>query len=296
MRGKSGLVWVIAGVVLAGGLAINFAMRPDDAELEPTTPAAVRSPRASERREDPEPTSREERAPAEADEPSEPVVAAVEAEPEGPSCEHPFVPSAPGQWRRYAWRQSGEERAAELRIEAVRARELEDGEREITWQVEITATDDRAELASEEMTTRCVPGRSAEEPWFGILERSLALTLTSQPRWRWPARLSAGATFEGTASFDTEGASMRMPDDAPGPQVLRVTRSHVVGEREPITVPAGSWRAWRVDYDERHAFGERGENGSGTTWVASGIGMVMSSAENSQGVSQTIELVAYGPR
>lgn len=302
MRGKSGLLWGIAGVVLISGLvAINVAVRPDEAELEPTTPRDLRSARSG-MREQAEPAGEESEL-VRANAPSEPVAdvaeaaeAAEEAEPAAPSCEHPFVPSAPGQWRRYSWRQSGESRAAELRIEALRARELDHGEREITWQVEITATDNQAELAREEMTTRCVPGRDAEEPWFGILERSLALTLTSQPRWRWPARLRAGATFEGTAAFDTAGAEMRAPDDANGPQLLRVTRSHTVGERESIEVPAGSWRAWRVDYDERHAFGERGESGSGTVWVASGIGMVKSTAENSQGVSQTIELVAYGPR
>lgn len=305
MRGKSGLLWGIAGVVLIAGLvAINVAVRPDEAELEPTTPRDLRSARSG-RREQAEPAGAEsDLAPANA--PSEPIAevaevaeaaeAAEETEPAAPSCEHPFVPSAPGQWRRYSWRQSGESRAAELRIEALRARELDDGEREITWQVAITATDDQAELAREEMTTRCVPGRDAEEPWFGILERSQALTPTSQPRWRWPARLRAGAAFEGTATFDTASAAMRAPDDATGPQLLRVTRSHTVGEREPIEVPAGSWRAWRVDYDERYAFGERGESGSGTVWVASGIGMVKSTAANSQGVSQTIELVAYGPR
>ena len=301
MRGKSGLLWVIAGVVLLGGLfAINATVRPDEAALEPTTPPELRR---SGTRPAVEPAPDEEQAELpRANAPSGPTVEATEepAEeiaPAAASCEHPFIPSAPGQWRRYSWRQSGEARAAELRIEALSARELDGGEREITWEVEITATDSQAELAREAMTTRCVPGRDAEEPWFGILERSLALTMTRQPRWRWPARLRAGATFEGTAAFDTQGAEMRAPDDATGgPELLRVTRSHTVGEREPIEVPAGSWRAWRVDYDERHAFGERGESGSGTVWVASGVGMVKSTAENSQGVSQTIELVAYGPR
>jgi hypothetical protein len=212
-------------------------------------------------------------------------------------CGHPFVPSRVGEWRRYVWRQAGEERAAELRLEATGTRELEDGQRETSWRVSVTASDDASQLAQATMTTRCVPGQDAEEPWFGILERSLDLTLTQDtPRWRWPAELVPGRRFEGTASFDPSGSDMRRPDDVVGPQLLRVTRGHVVGSEESVRVPAGSFRAQRVDYEERHAFGERGEDGTGTLWIAADVGLVKSRAENSQGVAQTIELVAFGRR
>lgn len=300
MRAKSVVGVSIAGVVLVCGLV---ALRCGAGKAEPSFQPHV-GPRVQTTAEQTIDAARPDagRAQVEARPALEaPVVdappAAAEAEPEPPGsaldCEHPLVPSTPGQWRRYAWRQSTEAEAAVLRIEALRARDVEEGEREITWRVEITASDD-AELASAEMTTRCAPGHAAEEPWFGILERSLGLRITGAPRWRWPARVRAGARFEGVATFDTRGADMRAPEGADGPMNLRVTRQHVVGAREPVEVPAGRWRAWRVDYEEEHAFGERGERGTGTVWVAPLVGMVRNTAENSRGVQQTIELVGFG--
>lgn len=301
MRERS-VLWIAGLAALVVGLvAVNLAMRPDaEPDFAPTPDRAGPPPAEEPAGEEPGPPGEEaeggdpsgDAAPAEGEGEDE----AAEGPAEALTCEHPFVPSAPGAWRRYAWQQSGEERGAVLRIQALSTRELEDGEREVTWRVEVTAADDRSELAREEMTTRCAPGRDAEEPWFGILERSLALRLTDEPRWRWPARLRTGERFEGTAIFDPQGADMRIPSEVRGPQVLRVTRRHVVGEREAVEVPAGSYRAWRVDYEERHAFGERGEQGTGTVWVAPEVGMVRSRAENSEGVVQTIELVATGQR
>lgn len=228
----------------------------------------------------------------------EPDEVAIDAQPEtsGPSCEHPFVATRPGQWRRYVWRQTGEQQAAELYIEALRVRDVDRGEREVTWRIELSPADGGAPLAREELTTRCAPGQSAEEPWFGILERSLGLVPTREARWRWPARLREGDRFSGTASFDASEAEMRVPEGVSGPLVVHVTRSHVVGAREPVEVPAGRWRAWRVGYEEEQTFAERGERGTGTVWVAPEIGMVRSTAENSRGIVQTIELVAHGAR
>src|SRR5688500_4152661 len=60
MRGKSGLLWAIAGVVLVAGLfALNATVRPNEAELEPVTPPDVRSARTSGRREHVEPAADE---------------------------------------------------------------------------------------------------------------------------------------------------------------------------------------------------------------------------------------------
>ncbi len=294
MRDKS-LLWIGLGVAGIGALfAANLAMRPDpEPEFTPVSRPVPERPsvqRLTLESPPEEPSAPDSEAPAE---PEEPVAPSSESAALG--CEHPFVPSAPGTWRRYTWQQSGEQRAAELRIEALSARELDDGQREITWRVQVTAVDDHDQLASERMTTRCAPGRDAEEPWFGILERSLSLRLTDAPRWRWPARLRTGDRFEGTAVFDPEGSDMRRPADVQGPLMLRVTRTHVVGEQEAIEVGAGRYRAWRVDYEERHAFGERGEQGTGSVWVAPEVGLVKLRAENSQGVVQTIELTALGP-
>jgi hypothetical protein len=259
-----------------------------------------------------EPRTRRERSAreADADARSEPREAREEGSEEDPSaesedeaplvpsgCEHPFVPSAIGEWRRYRWRQSGEERSAVLRIDARRARDIEDGQRAVVWRVRVTASDDASELANEELTTRCTPGRDAEEPWFGILERSLGLELTSAPgRWRLPAELAPGVHIDGTATFDPGESEMRVPEGASGREMLRVARNHVVGEREEVVVPAGRYRAWRIDYEERQTFGQRVRTGPGTLWIAPEVGLVKSRAENSEGVVHTMELTAFGRR
>jgi hypothetical protein len=182
-----------------------------------------------------------------------------------------------------------------MRLVPGRTLQLESGEREIGWMVRVTATDDESQLGEARLVTRCVPGQDAQEPWFGILERSLGLVLT-EGGWRWPAALRAGQRFEGTARFDPRDSEMRAPDGVAGPQMLRVTRRHVVEGRETVEVPAGTYRAWKVVYEERQEFGPRGELGSGTLWVAPGIGLVKSRAENSQGIVQTIELTGVGGR
>lgn len=303
MRQKSTLVWILVGLVLLGLAALNVALREDpEAELASSASRSNDAPHedvvvAPELEEEgTEETALDEVANEAPAAPSEDA-RGPEVPVGTPGCEHPFVPSTVGDWRRYVWRQSGEERSAELRIDAIGVRDLPEGDREITWSMRVTATDDASELAREELVTRCNPGHDAEEPWFGILERSLGLTLTHDPeRWRWPARLRAGDRFEGTAELDPTGAEMQAPPDVRGPAVLRITRRHVVGEREAIEVPAGRYRAWRVDYEEQQAFGPRGERGTGTIWVAPDAGMVKSRAENSEGIVSTIELVASGRR
>jgi hypothetical protein len=74
--------------------------------------------------------------------------------------------------------------------------------------------------------------------------------------------------------------------------MLRVTRTHTVGAQESIEVPAGTFRAWRVDYEERQAFGPRSTRAPGTLWIASRIGLVKSRASDGHGVVQTMELLA----
>jgi hypothetical protein len=298
MGRKSSLVWIGVAVAVLGLIAANVALR-EDAEPDfgpiasdrpPRDPAPVHAQLEEETHAEP---PAEEASAAEPSEPAEEPPAAAEEERIG--CDNPFVPSRVGDWRRYVWRQSGEDRSAELRLDAISERELPEGDREITWQAQVTASDDSSSLARAELTTRCTAGHSAEEPWFGILERSLGLRLTDSPdRWRWPVRLREGDRFEGTAQFDPSGADMRVPSGVDGPQILRVTRRHVVGAREAIEVPAGRYRAWRVDYEEQQAFGPRGEHGTGTIWVAPNAGMVRSQATNAENVVQTIELVGLG--
>lgn len=285
----------LVGVVVAL-VAVNLAIRGNP-EPEPRQPLPVPAAAAGD-------DELEEGAPGEGSheegerETLEPDGASAEeetGEERVVGCDHPFIAAELGQWRRYRWQESREDRAAELRLRPRGTRQLPSGERVVTWAARVHAADDDSELAEATLTTRCVPGQDSEEPWFGILERSLGLRLTDEPgRWRWPAELSEGQRFEGTAHFDPRGAEMRVPEGASGPQTLRVTRRHVVEGRESVEVPAGRFHAWKVLYQERHAYGERGEEGTGTLWVAPGIGLVKSRAENSRGVVQTLELTSMG--
>ncbi|MGE0786219.1 MAG: hypothetical protein AB7S26_11060 [Sandaracinaceae bacterium] len=279
--------WGLLAGVVALLIAANLAMREDP---EPTGSGSRSAPHVTppsidwiERDESRDPLEHDE-APRPDEDPVPTVMAAA--------CDHPFIPTQQGQWRSYTWTQSDQEREATLRIEAGETRAV-DGELSIGWTVRVVANDDDAELAEETLETRCASGEAAEEPWFGILERSLGLRLAGRRgRWRWPAALSAGQSFSGTARFDPRRAAMAVPDGTTEPDVLRVTRDHRVVGQESVEVPAGRFEAWRVDYEERQAFGEHGETGSGTVWVAEGVGLVRSQASNSENVSQTMVLAA----
>ncbi len=230
MRRKSTLVWGGLALVVIALIAINVALR-EDPEPEFTPMPESRAPMVEVRLEETdagqapaavahfiEPIANDEPAAGGEGEAETETAEAPEA-PETAGCDNPFVPSAPGEWRRYTWQQSGLDQVAELRVEAVAARELPTGQREIAWSVEITSAEDGSPLAREQLTTRCTFGRGAEEPWFGILERSRGLTPIDSPeRWRWPSHLSAHQTFEGTAQFDPTGADMRIPTGVRGPR------------------------------------------------------------------------------
>lgn len=293
MRKK--LVWLALAVAVVVLVGINLAMR-EDPEPDLGAPASTTTSHSAYDAEEqavvlPDPEAVEAAAIETAPEDVVEVVAEGSA-----VCDHPFVPSRPRQWRRYRWTQSDQDRAAVLRIRAGNAREVE-GELHVAWRVRVVADDDDSELAEQTMITRCVPGESAEEPWFGILERSLGLRLTARSgRWRWPASLAEDERFEGTATFDPRRAHMRPPEGEEESEaaMLRVTRRHVVRGRETVEVPAGTYEAWRVDYEERQSFGSHGETGTGSLWVAEGVGLVKSEAENSEGVTQTIVLTATG--
>jgi hypothetical protein len=283
---RKSLAWIGAFVLVAGLVAANLALR-EDPEAELTTVDGRASGRSAEERARSLRQLAVGRAAVGDDDQAEPTPDGVEEEADatptaGPSsCDNPFVPASLGQFRRYRWQQSDQERTAELYFRALSMREVagregEGDEAQMRWRIRVTAEDDDSELAEADMSTRCRPGIDAEEPWFGILERSLGLVLTDDAgRWRWPAELRRGLRFGGAAVFDPRESEMRAPDDAVGPQVLTVTRQHVVEGQESIEVPAGRFRAWKIAYEERHAFGERGETGS-------------------RGVTQTIELVRAG--
>lgn len=293
---RKNVAWPLVAVIAVLLIGVNLYLRedpePDLGDVEPvarphdTGVVDVPSPEDLDDQMAPDPDGEEGPEGALTEEPDEGADA---------SCDHPLIPAGRGQWRRYRWSQSDQDREAVLRVRAGAAREVED-EVHVAWRVRVIAADDDSELAEETMITRCVPGETAEEPWFGILERSLGLRLTARSgRWRWPAQLEADQRFEGIATFDPRNAEMRPPEGAAGPAMLRVRRAHRVIRRESVEVPAGRFDAWRVEFEETQQFGEHGETGNGVQWVAPEVGLVKLEAENSQGVSQTIVLERLGP-
>ncbi len=280
-------------VVVIGLVALNLSMRHDpepeyvpseDPLLERAFSEVLRGARGE--------TVEDDEVPAE---PPAADPAAEEAGEAVDGCDHPLVPSRSGQWRLYRWGISTEDHVAEVRIRAERTRALTNGEREVTWMVRATSEEEGERLSQIALVTRCWPGEDAEDPWFGILERAIGHRITRQtPRWRWPAELARGVSFRGTATLDPSEADARPPEGVEGEHMLTVTRTHVVDEPVDVEVPAGTFHAWRVAYEERQAYGTHGETGTGTMWIAADVGMVKTRAENSRGVVQTIELVQMG--
>lgn len=269
-------------------------MRTDpEPEFEPATEALPeRGYRAllPPAEEETEPAPEADNTPPPADEPE---VAATDQEVDG--CDHPLIPARAGQWRDYHWELEPDGFEADTRIQAVRTIQLQNGEREVLWRVRMTSDQSEEPLAQITLRTRCAPGDDSEDPWFGIIERGIGHQLTRRTRrWRWPAELGRGVSFRGTATLDPSQADARRPDGVEGEHALVVTRNHIVDERVDVEVPAGTYAAWRIAYEEEHAFGTHGETGTGTYWVAEGVGLVRNRAENSTGSIQTVELVRVG--
>lgn len=283
----------IIGLVL-GLVALNLSTRTDaEPHFEPDQDALPTRTLPNVLRGSEDAGSEGEAAvPTEGSEPDEDGV----EEPGVDGCDHPFIPARAGQWRRYRWRATSEEDVATLRVSASRTRTRPDGEREILWAIRTGAEGDEDPIASINLRTRCRPGDEAEEPWFGILERvGMRVRMTRRTAiWRWPAALSPGVSFRGTATFDAEHTDARVPEGVEGEPMLTVTRTHIVDRREEVEVAAGTFDAWRVAYEEHHSFGTHGETGEAVVWIAEDVGLVKSRAENSQGVVQTLELVAFG--
>jgi len=276
-------------VVVVGLVAVNLSLRPDpEPEYVPRGPVGERdepSEPAPWERDAPEPVALEEE-PEDLDEPVDPADRVD-------GCDHALIPARAGQWRTYRWALSEPPQEVDVRIQAMRTRARDDGEREVVWAIRAT-TDEDERLEQVALRTRCAPGDEAESPWFGFLERSLNYRDTRRTaQWRWPAELSEGTAFRGTVTFDVSEAAARPPDDAEGEDDhLTVSRNYVVAGREEVEVPAGTFDAWRVVFEERQAFRGPRETGNGTLWVAPEVGLVKSRLENSRGQVQTTELTA----
>src|SRR5262245_40502387 len=126
MEKRNILVWLALGAVVVGLAAVALEMREDD-QPQTLTPR-IDQPAPRERR----PSKRHAQ--------SETHFAPAEPT-DYRGCEHPLIPSMRGEWREYRWEQTHTEEdvSGEMRIEAASARELDDGQGEITWRIRMSA-------------------------------------------------------------------------------------------------------------------------------------------------------------
>jgi hypothetical protein len=282
-------VWICIAlaVFVLGAAAVNLAMRPDDSEPESMTPAPlVRAP-APDRAE-----------PEEA--PAPPQAPAAVVEPEAPPaahCDHPFIPTEVGTWRRYTWRLEGSDfdGTGQLVLEAQASREIGNGRLEVPWRVGVVAGDGEPRTAT--LTMWCEPGGESEEPWFGTTDIvSGRRMIRGARRWHWPVELSVGTHIDGELTFRPSPSESEQLGPEYARELERASRRHEVVARERITVPAGELDVWRVDYTEERALGQHVRRGRGTLWIAEEIGLVKSRAETALGAIETMELAEYGLR
>lgn len=199
-------------------------------------------------------------------------------------CAHPFVPTKPGAWRRYALNGPGDSTAVmEFRLLGV---EPSQNERIATW--EIVVDSNLFPKFRMEVRPRCAPNGAAESPWFGHMPGDLGFTVRGD-RWRWPRALKRGARFGGTIEF--------LPTDRiPQQQLQRgaiVTRNHMVESPERVTVPAGSFATWRVAFTEVSSFADTTQELKGYLWVAEDVGLVKAVIQEGNRTQERV-LIAYG--
>jgi len=184
---------------------------------------------------------------------------------------HPFFGMSVGASRTYAMDVSGQmgELTADL-VNVVRAGRA----RTATWAFSFGLTG--ANPVTSRVERRC-DREGAEEPWFGYgIDTALQL---DRQTWRWPDALRIGLEFAGTV--DAVIGSMR----------VTARPEHRVIGREPVSVPAGLFEAWRVETTDTPDVG--GEPHHSTWWVVEHLGLVKSVQEVDAETTLVQELTHY---
>lgn len=206
------------------------------------------------------------------------------------TCRHPYIPTRVGTELAYRIAgASGTTGMAFLTAESSSALGVE-----TVWTLDISIDGGRSIRST--TPARCLTGRGAEEPWFSP---SLGLFQTRGDRWLWPMSLDVGVEFGGALVLGmvapTDGASDPAAAIAAlaGVTEMRVERSHRVVEQVQLTVPAGEFLTWRVEFDETDTMGATETLGTGTMWVAADVGLVKSEMRIPAGGVSTWELESY---
>ncbi len=152
-------------------------------------------------------------------------------------------------------------RAHETRVTLTAERAQSDAEA-VRWTAE-TASDEFPTPPAASFRARCIPDVGAEEPW---MIPGIPGTTFGGERWLWPLDLETGGTFDGVVE-------LRLGTEGPA---LVTHRSYSVEEPEQMTVPAGTFEAWRVSYVDDSVLDGASSRSDGTVWVARGVGLVRS--------------------
>lgn len=202
-------------------------------------------------------------------------------------CEHPYVPTRPGERRTYRLQvtpATGPATGGSIELRATSGARLDDGRWATRWEVRL-AIDGVPEVVTR-YAVRC--GRSedgeveAEEPWYMSPMPQLGIARG----WAWPATLSPGREFGGRALITATDTGRTLGSE---------DRRLVVREEETVEVPAGTFTATRVSYETNSAVGAERYPQTGTLWVARGVGLVRDESRNaSQSSTWELESLA-GP-
>jgi len=193
-------------------------------------------------------------------------------------CPHPFVPTEPGLWWRFIRSSDAGELAVELHVDTV---EPAGAAVRVDWTARL---DGRAVSFSR----RCTPGVDAEDPWFGYAPVGPGTAAVSPTTWRFPWELEDGAVFAGSTTM-----TVSVPLAGVGEVAATTHRRFRVTGREQVETEAGAFDAVRVDFEGSSTSGSLLAQGSGSLWLAAGVGLVRSEERQGDHVVEQ-RLLAFG--
>jgi hypothetical protein len=179
-------------------------------------------------------------------------------------CAHPFIPSRPGTFAKFRVAATGATNVSSIYEYRALDAHADADALAVRWQLSVRDERKATPARTFQEMRRCYANRTAEDPWSGYLMGVAAREQTGE-RWRWPTALHRGDHFGGEFAVH--------PGRGPIAQ-LGFARTHEVGARERVDVPAGQFDAWTVHVRERVRAGTTEDQIEGTLWMTERVGLV----------------------